>query len=96
MSFTPSKTIWAGLCALGLTALPLAVPAFAQVDTTTPDTTTVPADETADDDQDFSLGWLGLLGLIGLAGLTRKPEKTQVYQDPQVYRDPTEAGRPRM
>ncbi len=85
MRFTLPKGIWAGLAAISLATLPLALPAAAQTDPTTPTTTT---DETYEDG--FDWGWLGLLGLIGLAGLTRKPERAE------TYRETTDVSRPRL
>lgn len=68
---------------LGLTTLPLMLPATAQTDTTTGttgQTTNTTTNEAGD--RDFDWGWLGLLGLIGLAGLARKNDEPTVnYRD---------------
>ncbi|XHX81146.1 MAG: WGxxGxxG family protein [Stenomitos frigidus ULC029] len=83
MTFNPSKTLWAGACALSLAVLPLALPASAQTGTdTAPGATSNQQVESAREDDGFDWGWLGLLGLIGLAGLTRKNEQTQTYREP--------------
>jgi len=57
------KLVGAGVITLGLTLIPLTLPAVAQE--AAPGANTV---ETQGD-RDFDWGWLGLLGLIGLAGL---------------------------
>lgn len=85
-----SKFVGAGILALGVTVMPLNLPASAQTDTTSPGTTgdTMGNDQTADvageeGDRDFDWGWLGLLGLAGLAGLAKRNEPVR-YQDPNV------------
>jgi MYXO-CTERM domain-containing protein len=93
-----SKFVGAGILALGVTVIPLNLPASAQTDTTSPatgDAMQSPAtgdamgtDATADvageqGDRDFDWGWLGLLGLAGLAGLAKRNEPVR-YQDPNV------------
>lgn len=88
MSFNSPKKIWAGLVAISLAAVPLALPASAQTDT--PDTTTT-TPTYQDENRGFDWGWLGLLGLIGLAGLSRKSEPTRTS-----YQDPNEVSRPRI
>jgi MYXO-CTERM domain-containing protein len=74
-----SKTVQAGVLALGLFLSPLTTTAFAQ---TTSPTVEAPRVETrADDDNNAGLwGLLGLVGLFGLAGLRRRPvEKVAAY-----------------
>lgn len=64
-----SKLPKAAVLALGLTTLPLSMPAFSQVTPPPPDR---PADRpvvTTRDHDDNNWDWLGLLGLLGLAGL---------------------------
>ncbi|MGI0488694.1 WGxxGxxG family protein [Pantanalinema rosaneae CENA516] len=78
-----SKLAGATVLTLGLTTLPLIMPASAQdtpAGTTTGQTTDTTTDQAGD--RDFDWGWLGLLGLIGLAGLARKnDEPTVQYRD---------------
>ena len=61
-----SKLAKAAVFTLGLTALPLSIPAFSQ---TTPPPPDRPVVTTRDYDEDRDWSWLGLLGLLGLAGL---------------------------
>lgn len=78
------KMLGAGVIAVSLATLPMAVPAIAQTDTSnSPTLDTTPFQETRDDNNNW--GWLGLLGLIGLANLLRKP-RTQhtVYREPET------------
>ena len=60
-----SKLAKAAVFALGLTALPLSIPAFSQTTSPPPDRPVVPTSDRDDSNWD----WLGLLGLVGLAGL---------------------------
>lgn len=96
---------WAGAIALGLglTILPAALPALAQVtpDPIDPTLSDDPATEqiapgttyadSADADDDFDWGWLGLLGLIGLAGLAgRNSNRATTYRtDDRVTTPPS-------
>ncbi|MBR8831871.1 MAG: hypothetical protein N5P05_002146 [Chroococcopsis gigantea SAG 12.99] len=93
-----SRTLNAGLVGIALSGLTVMLPVYAQVNNTTPDTTTPSTTTTSPDtntstttyrnhDDGFDLGWLGLLGLIGLAGLKRKPEQHTYRQD--VNREPS-------
>lgn len=66
--FKESKCAKAAVIALSLTAVPLSMPAFAQV--TAPPDRTETADRAVTEDEGGNWGWLGLLGLIGLAGLS--------------------------
>lgn len=80
-----SKLISAGIISASLALLPLAVPAQAQTQDTAPDTTS--SQQTGDVDSantndDFNWGWLGLLGLAGLAGLARKNHRETVHTHP--------------
>ncbi|MGI8502441.1 MAG: WGxxGxxG family protein [Hassallia sp.] len=89
-----TKVIGAGVFALGMTMLPLTLPAQAQVNggttNTTPDTTTTtaPTTTTTYEKNDFDWGWLGLTGLLGLAGLAGKKRS----EDATRYRDPNTVG----
>ncbi|HEY9832682.1 MAG TPA: WGxxGxxG family protein [Stenomitos sp.] len=77
-----SKFISAGVIAASLAVLPLAVPAQAQTENTAPDTTynqRTDDVDTANTNDDFNWGWLGLLGLAGLAGLARKNHRETVH-----------------
>ena len=80
-----SKFISAGILGASLAVLPLAVPAQAQTQNTAPDTTynqrTGDVD-TANTNDDFDWGWLGLLGLAGLAGLLPKKRQEPVHTHP--------------
>ncbi|HYQ90792.1 MAG TPA: WGxxGxxG family protein [Candidatus Competibacteraceae bacterium] len=81
-SLKGSKLTKAAVFALGLTALPLSMPAFSQ---TTPPPPDRPADRpvvttTRDHDDNRNWDWLGLIGLLGLAGLLglRHPKHERV------------------
>ena len=100
-----SKAIGAGIIAAGLALAPAQMPASAQTDTTggttggtnNTTTTTSPSSDvaSADADNGFDWGWLGLLGLSGLLGLIpRKREENVRYtttttgdRDPAVRTD---------
>jgi hypothetical protein len=95
-----SKAIGAGIIAAGLALAPAHLPASAQTDTTggtaggtnsTTTTTTGGSDvASADTDNDFDWGWLGLLGLSGLFGLIpRKREENVRYTTTTGDRDPS-------
>lgn len=80
--FNLPKVIGASIVAVGLTLMPLTLPATAQ---NSPNSNTMAQAETAPDqegDRDFDWGWLGLLGLAGLAGLRKKQEPSTQYRDP--------------
>ena len=80
-----SKFMSAGVIAASLAVLPLAVPAQAQTENTAPDTTSNQRTDdvnTANTNDDFNWGWLGLLGLAGLAGLARKNHTETVHTHP--------------
>ncbi|MGI0488695.1 WGxxGxxG family protein [Pantanalinema rosaneae CENA516] len=83
LAHSAKRILGAGVIAVSLATLPMAVPAIAQTDTTSPTLDTTPFQETRDDNNNW--GWLGLLGLIGLANLFRKP-RTQhtVYREPET------------
>lgn len=93
-----TKFVGAGVLTLGMTIMPLTLPAFAQTDTTSPGAGDAMQSPGAGDamgndgsaevageqgDRDFDWGWLGLLGLGGLAGLAKRNEPVR-YQDPNV------------
>lgn len=85
-----TKIAKASLLAAAVAVAPLSLPAQAQTTTTPGDTyTTSPRQDvnTANDDNDFDWGWLGLLGLIGLAGLAGRK-----HEEPARYREPDEVG----
>jgi hypothetical protein len=93
-----SKAIGAGIIAAGLALAPAHLPASAQTDTTggttngtNSTTTTSPRSDvaSADADNGFDWGWLGLLGLSGLLGLIpRKREENVRYTTTTGDRDP--------
>jgi hypothetical protein len=90
-----TKVIGASVFALSMAMLPLTLPAQAQVNggttNTTPDgtTTTAPSTTTTTYERnDFDWGWLGLTGLLGLAGLAGKNRG----EDAKSYRDPNTVG----
>lgn len=89
-----TKVFGASVFALSMTMLPLTLPAQAQVNggttNTTPDgtTTTAPSTTTTYERNDFDWGWLGLTGLLGLAGLAGKNRR----EDARSYRDPNAVG----
>jgi hypothetical protein len=93
-----SKAIGAGIIAAGLALAPAHLPASAQTDTTggttngTNSTTTTTRGSdvaSADADNGFDWGWLGLLGLSGLLGLIpRKREENVRYTTTTGDRDP--------
>jgi hypothetical protein len=86
-----TKTVGAAVLSLGM-ALPLTLPANAQTNTSPGTdggtTTTTTYDRTANNDDGFDWGWLGLLGLLGLAGLAGKKRD----EEPTRYRDPSAPG----
>ncbi|MER3491516.1 MAG: hypothetical protein C4323_03775 [Mastigocladus sp. ERB_26_2] len=86
-----SKMVSAGVLTLGMTILPLSIPAQAQT-TTDPTVTNTAAPNTgvyeAREDRGFDWGWLGLLGLLGLAGLAGRKRN----DEPTRYRDPNAVG----
>ncbi len=80
-----SKILSASVLSLGMTILPLTIPAQAQ--TTTDPTINNPnvPNTGVYEDRGFDWGWLGLLGLLGLAGLAgRKRQEPTRYNDPNV------------
>jgi hypothetical protein len=89
-----TKAIGASVFALSMTMLPLTLPAQAQSNggttNTTPDgtTTTAPTTTTTYERNDFDWGWLGLIGLLGLGGLAGKNR----HEDAKSYREPNTAG----
>lgn len=86
-----TKTVGAAVLSLGM-ALPLTLPANAQTNTVPGTdggtTTTTTYDRTANYNDGFDWGWLGLLGLLGLAGLAGKKRD----DEPTRYRDPSAPG----
>jgi hypothetical protein len=93
--FTLSKVAGAGLVALSLAVLPVALPASAQTNNNpaneavqetrednAPNLDTTPLQETRG--QKDNWGWLGLVGLAGLLNLLRKPERPTAYREPDV------------
>jgi hypothetical protein len=83
-----SKMVGASILTLGMTILPLTIPAQAQ--TTTDPTINNPNAPTTRvyEDRGFDWGWLGLLGLLGLAGLAGRKRN----DEPTRYRDPNAVG----
>ena len=82
-----SKFVGAGVVAASLAIVPLTV--SAQTQDTAPGTENNRSGEvqTADNDNDFDWGWLGLFGLAGLAGLLPKKRHETVSRtdnDPDV------------
>jgi len=88
-----TKVIGAGVFALSMTMLPLTLPAQAQSNggtsnTTSDGTTTTAPSTTTYERNDFDWGWLGLIGLLGLGGLAGKKRS----EDATRYRDPNAVG----
>ncbi|WP_315788184.1 WGxxGxxG family protein [Fischerella sp. JS2] len=86
-----SKMVSASVLTLGMTILPLTIPAQAQ--TTTDPTINNPNNPNAPTtgvyyDRGFDWGWLGLLGLLGLAGLAGRKRNDESTR----YRDPNAVG----
>jgi hypothetical protein len=83
-----TKMVGASVLTLGMTILPLTIPAQAQ--TTTDPTINNPNPPTTGVyyDRGFDWGWLGLLGLLGLAGLAGRKRN----DEPTRYRDPNAVG----
>ncbi|MFO1431718.1 MAG: WGxxGxxG family protein [Candidatus Competibacteraceae bacterium] len=79
-SLKGSKFAKAALFALGLTTLPLSMPAFSQTTPPAPDRPTDRPVVTNTDHDDRNWDWLGLIGLLGLAGLLglRHPKQERV------------------
>jgi hypothetical protein len=84
-----SKLVGAGAIAASLAVVPLTLPAQAQTQNNTTDTTQQTGTTTqqtgdvaaADTDNDFDWGWLGLLGLPGLLGLAGLKRQENVHHD---------------
>jgi hypothetical protein len=89
-----SKLVGASAIVASLAVLPFnAVQAQTTTDGTGTTTTTAAPNstvysDTANNNQGFDWGWLGLLGLLGLGGLAGKNRS----EEPTRYRDPNTVG----
>lgn len=82
-----TKIVGASVLTLGMTILPLTIPAQAQTTTDPTVTNTSIPNTGVYEDRGFDWGWLGLLGLLGLAGLAGKK-----HHEPTRYNDPNVVG----
>ncbi|HEY9631793.1 MAG TPA: WGxxGxxG family protein [Coleofasciculaceae cyanobacterium] len=77
-----SKFVGAGILAATVAVVPFNLPASAQNNTSTDNTTTTTAPNQGVDntnrENNFDWGWLGLLGLGGLAGLAGRKRNDEV------------------
>lgn len=76
-----SRLLGTALLTGTLAIVPLTLQAEAQTNDAGTSTQTNADVRTADTNQGFDWGWLGLLGLIGLAGLAGKRKEPTVYRD---------------
>ncbi len=82
-----SKFVSAGVVAASLAVVPFTLSAQAQNTDTGTYNNRSGSVQTANNDNDFDWGWLGLLGLAGLAGLIPKKRQETVHYsntDPDV------------